>query len=469
MVLNQARFMLFRDLPCMASKGHFVVFNFQKGQIAEIKDDTNREDCFEYLLKASFFDTKIALTPGELRDKVEIVLNSTTACNMECQYCFLGSNQNNELRLDSQIAVEFIKKIIKISDKKNIYINFFGGEPTLNEPLIRTITEYINNLRITNRDKNFKLAITTNGSMGKNLLNYLLDNSFYFSISMDGIPFIQDAQRPFKFSQPSSKLVEENLRYIATYTDKLRVRLTVTSNSVDFMPINVKYLADLGAKIIHFECVNLAGRAVESNQKVRRPSAKDFSKYFIKSLEIAKGLDISLIHTGYGILYYPSRYMCEGISGHRIAISPSGFISHCLEVQDFNHPLSQLMKLGHANLESRDVHIPNDLRNTRFEQSKERNECVECFCKYICSNGCPSRNYHMTGDPFTIDEFYCQTTRSILKYVLKRVYQETKNQGVFIHKNNIDFREIVIPHEFKIPSSIDKVFKNFFELELNTL
>jgi radical SAM protein with 4Fe4S-binding SPASM domain len=237
---------------------------------------------------------------------------------------------------------------------------------------------------------------------------------------------------------------------IAQSTDKLRVRITVTEKSVRLMPETVSYLASLGAKLIHFECVNIAGRALDLHQEIRRPTAEEFANNFLISLEVAKASRVSLMHAGYGRLFFPSVYMCEGVSGHRLAISPSGFISHCLEVQDFDHPLSILMKAGSVNFAFKTIVISSDLRNRHFLNHGVLQKCEECFCRYICSNGCPSRNYHMMGDPFMIDNFYCISTQLIIKHLLERIYAETKEQGLFRTGDNFKVWNIITPSEYMI-------------------
>lgn len=465
---GRQQFWLFRDLPCVSTNNYHVLFNFQKGQLAELCGSSNDDirKGLQYLDDENFFDVKIALTPGEIRDQLDIVLNTTTACNMECRYCFLGSNSDKKSDLDKWTAIKFIDKMMEYSTKKNVYINFFGGEPTLNFPLLKQVTEYVNELREKQTQRTLHLSITTNGTMEKNLLTYLLKNDFYFSVSMDGLPSVQNFQRPLKNNKPSSKIVERNLIYIAQNTDKLRARITVTKESVSVMPSTVKYLAALGVKFIHFECVNIAGRATESHQKVKRPTADEFSEYFISALEIARTLGVSLINACYGKIFFPSTYMCEGISGHRVAISPSGFISHCLEVQDFDHPLAEIMVLGHVDFELKDICIPQDLRNQRFLQNKVLVKCKECFCRYMCSNGCPSRNYHITGSPFTVDDFYCLTTKSIIKHLLRRIYEETKNQGIHRRISHVTIWNIITPSEYRIAPNDAVNYNNILGVEI---
>jgi uncharacterized protein len=67
-------------------------------------------------------------------------------------------------------------------------IGFYGGEPLLNIILIKQIVSYTKSLEHTH-DLKFKFNITTNGVLLDKYMNYLIENNFLISLSLDGNNF----------------------------------------------------------------------------------------------------------------------------------------------------------------------------------------------------------------------------------------------------------------------------------------
>ncbi len=83
----------------------------------------------------------------------------TDRCNMNCEYCF-----NSE------------------SHSKTHEITFVGGEPLLNEKLIKQIVSYTSNC-----DDSFSFSLLTNGTLlSKEFIQYSIKNKITISISIDG-------------------------------------------------------------------------------------------------------------------------------------------------------------------------------------------------------------------------------------------------------------------------------------------
>ena len=61
---------------------------------------------------------------------------------------------------------------------------FYGGEPLLNFQLIEQIVSLFNSKKIKNIT--FKYGLTTNGILLEKYMDYLIDNDFYITVSIDG-------------------------------------------------------------------------------------------------------------------------------------------------------------------------------------------------------------------------------------------------------------------------------------------
>src|ERR1035437_5440248 len=74
--------------------------------------------------------------------RVELQLLTTLRCNLKCTYCsiaegeVLGSQGNVSYNIDQLDA--FIQKHLA---KHDVYVTFYGGEPTLNLPFMKQVMQ----------------------------------------------------------------------------------------------------------------------------------------------------------------------------------------------------------------------------------------------------------------------------------------------------------------------------------------
>jgi uncharacterized protein len=74
---------------------------------------------------------------------------------------------------------------LNISTNQNVYISFYGGEPLLNMPFIKTIVDYVENgIRCSSR--HFTFSMTTNALLLHKNMDFLVTHNFNLLISLDG-------------------------------------------------------------------------------------------------------------------------------------------------------------------------------------------------------------------------------------------------------------------------------------------
>ena len=73
-----------------------------------------------------------------------------------------------------------------------------------------------------------------------------------FHCSIDGIPEVQNANRPFLGGGPSSGTVEKNVPKILAYRPNVMARATISPTSVRALCQSAKYLAGLGFRSMTF-------------------------------------------------------------------------------------------------------------------------------------------------------------------------------------------------------------------------
>ena len=125
----------------------------------------------------------------------------THVCNLNCVYCFEKYKNKGEKFMSFETAKMIILKEIDIFSRKHkdpmdrFAIEFFGGEPLLNFPLIKEIFEWVCTLDI---DFPLMFQTTTNGTLfNKANLEWftLHKNSFRVVVSIDGDQIMHQTNR----------------------------------------------------------------------------------------------------------------------------------------------------------------------------------------------------------------------------------------------------------------------------------
>ena len=119
--------------------------------------------------------------------RVELQLLTTLKCNLKCSYCSLGVGEV----LGSQVHVEYdIEQLSAFVDQhlqgKEVYVTFYGGEPTLNKKLM---------LEVMQRFPRFRFQLQTNATLIDNLPEWALNRLSNVLASIDGGEATTDGYR----------------------------------------------------------------------------------------------------------------------------------------------------------------------------------------------------------------------------------------------------------------------------------
>jgi hypothetical protein len=170
-------------------------------------------------------------------------LQLTHRCHLDCAYCFLkrGKPDMSEALLLQGIDFLFT------SSKRDVWIQWFGGEPLLRFDLIQKGIPYALN-KNKNGDKALKFFIATNGmSLSRGRAEFLVEHGASFIFSLDGMAPTQQSNRPFfdpegrNPAYPFDKLVER-LRMLQQLRANHFVNMVVGPDNVDALYDNVAWL-----------------------------------------------------------------------------------------------------------------------------------------------------------------------------------------------------------------------------------
>ncbi len=120
-------------------------------------------------------------------NRVELQLLTTLKCNLKCTYCSLGVGDmvgsQDKVSYDMEALEAFIEKHLS---QHEVYVTFYGGEPTLNLGFIREVME---------RYPTFRFQLQTNGTLLDGLPDRVLANLSNILLSIDGGETITDGFR----------------------------------------------------------------------------------------------------------------------------------------------------------------------------------------------------------------------------------------------------------------------------------
>jgi len=175
----------------------------------------------------------------------------TTACNLNCKYCYEGSNKK-DLYIDRCTADKIISFIARnyTSRDEPLIIQFHGGEPLLNFDLITYFIEKIKKTLATGQQILF--GITTNAVLlNRKKIEFLAENMNYdFSISIDGTKAVHDKFRIFSNGEGSYDAIIKNVNMALGIRKNIRARLTFGAETVSYLFDSIKHLIQLGFKLI---------------------------------------------------------------------------------------------------------------------------------------------------------------------------------------------------------------------------
>ena len=181
-------------------------------------------------------------------------------CNMRCKYCFAdtGEFQMGERKLLSdETGKKALDWLVKMSgNRKNLEVDFFGGEPLMNFKAVKEIVAYGRELE-KKHNKKFKFTITTNGlAITNDVIDFVNKEMDNVVLSIDGRKEVHDFMRPGINGKSCYDLVLKNVKKLveARKQQNYYVRGTYTKFNKDFCK-DIFLLADEGFEQISVEPV----------------------------------------------------------------------------------------------------------------------------------------------------------------------------------------------------------------------
>ncbi len=337
-------------------------------------------------------------------------------CNLRCKYCFAdtGVFHGNRGLMSAETgrkAIDFV--IANSGDRRNIEIDYFGGEPLMNFDIVKEITEYAKEQGKLH-DKNFRFTVTTNGVLlNDKIKEYINENMSNVVLSIDGTKETNDRMRCRVDGSGSYDDIVPKFLDIAKsrHQDNYYVRGTFTAYNTDFAK-DVIHLADLGFKQTSVEPV-VAPQSEDyalTDEHIEKVSEEydKLTEEYIKRYDEGRGFNF--FHFMVDLERGPcaiKRLSGCGAGHEYLAVAANGDIYPCHQFVGNTDFLMGNVRNGKIDREI----------EQKFEKSNiyTKEKCADCFAKFYCSGGCSANAYNFNGDINKPYELACEFEKKRLE------------------------------------------------------
>ena len=388
-------------------------------------DDITKQDIEEcYALIVALKDSGKLFTPdtfkpmaGELKRKTSgvikaLCLHVAHSCNLNCAYCFAsqGKYQGERALMSFETGKRALDFLIENSGtRRNLEVDFFGGEPLMNWDVVKQLVEYARSIE-KEKGKNFRFTLTTNGvKIDDDVIDFSNREMSNVVLSLDGRKEIHDRYRVDYNGKGSWDLIVPKFqKFVEARGGKnYYMRGTFTHANPDFLE-DIKQMLDLGFTELSMEPVVCAsGDPSELTEQDKETVMKQYEDLAELMLEKDKeGKPFTFYHYMIDLKGGPCIY--KRISGcgsgtEYMAVTPWGDLYPCHQfVGDEKFRLGDIWQ-----------GVTNNAIQDEFAACNvyARPDCHDCWAKLYCSGGCAANAYHSTGSVTGIYKYGCDLFR----------------------------------------------------------
>lgn len=353
---------------------------------------------------------------GEIK---ALCLHICNDCNLRCRYCFADEgtyHTSDRAFMSEEVGKKAIDFLIAHSGKrKNLEVDFFGGEPLMNLNVVKAIVDYARS-KEAESGKRFDFTMTTNCVLlNDETIKWLNEEMHNVVLSIDGRHDVHSAVRKAVNGKDCYDIIANNaMKFAKVRGDKsYYVRGTFTAKNLDFAS-DVLALNDMGFDQIsiepvvtdiedlkitkeHLPAILKEYERLAENYIDRRRGDKWFNFFhFMIDLEGGPCLVKRLTGCGSGCEY--------------LAITPKGGIYPCHQFAENSDYYMGNVFDGDVDMSISDKFADNIVTN--------KPDCSGCMAKYYCSGGCVANNLNYAGDMAKPYDISCEMMRKRLELSL---------------------------------------------------
>ncbi len=320
-------------------------------------------------------------------------------CNLGCKYCFAeeGEYHGRRALMSFEVGKKALDFLIANSgNRRNLEVDFFGGEPLMNWEVVKQLVEYGRSKEEAN-NKRFRFTITTNGMLlSDEIMDFCNREMSNVVLSLDGRKEVNDFMRPTRNGRGSSYdiIVPKFQRFARSRAGKdYYVRGTFTRNNLDFSE-DVKHFADLGFDRMSIEPVVAAPDEPYSIREEDLPKIlEEYDKLAVEYIKRKKeGRGFTFFHFMIDLNQGPcvaKRLSGCGSGTEYLAVTPWGDFYPCHQFVGREEFLMGNVDTGITRTDIRD--------EFKLCNVYAKEKCRSCFARFYCSGGCAANSYNFHG------------------------------------------------------------------------
>lgn len=301
--------------------------------------------------------------------RVELQLLTTLKCNLKCTYCSIAEGDvlgsQGHVSYDIEDLDTFIRTHLA---GKDVYVTFYGGEPTLNRPFMETVMA---------RYPHFRFQLQTNGTLLDDMPDWVLNRLSNILVSIDGGEAVTDSYR----GRGIYRKVLANIAHIRNkLAGTLTARVTWSNENIGFDELD-----ELARTFDYVYFQFVAGEAYSESSLARRKAVLSqlIARFFQHTDELyplipLMGVVRNKVIPARAQELYGGGTQCR-VSSHLLNVMPDGTVYPCPDLMHLPH-----MQMG-------DIRA-NWLRKSPLQPHPDM-PCPQCEAHAWCRGNCMKNLY----------------------------------------------------------------------------
>lgn len=405
----------------------------------------------------------------------------TLRCNYNCVYCQASAKgaEKKKLDMDLKTAKRVVDFIFK-SPNQMLAIEFQGGEPLLNWPIVKSIVKYARE-KNKKEKRNLEIRLVSNFSlMDEDKLSFFFKNRVALCTSLDGPEELHNKNRPFS----GGSSYEQTTKWLGRAMDLYReselkekkdrayiyqpgALITPSRFSLSKEKEIVDEYLKWGFEAIFLRSMNPFGLAGKVWEKIGY-SAQEYLDFYSRALDYILELNkqgkrffertatiiLAKILTNQDPNYLEMRSPCGAGLG-QLAYDYNGDIYTCDEGRMMGYIGDKMFRLGniYKNDYNSIIEAPTLKAMCLASEINSQVGCSQCVYAPYCGV-CPIYNYVTQGNIFgqmtTNDR--CRVNKGIMEIIFKKL-ADPSNQKILKKWANSEIRRE------KLQQSVSKIYE----------
>lgn len=329
---------------------------------------------------------------------LEAWLYLTRACNLVCAHCFV-SKDVRRMSLETGLgAVERLFDLAEAHGHPEVKIKYAGGEPTMNWDLIPALHARAKSLAQATGLDLTEILVTNATLLNRERLQFIKDEGFRLSISLDGFGEGHDRQRPVRNGNPTFERVFQSVLLALEMGLKPYLIITITCLNVDEVSALVAFALEHCLMLnLNFYRPHHPDDTLSADNASLTRALRDALRVIEMNLPDYNFMEGLIDRSNFGAAH---QHVC-GAGRNYLSIDTDGSVLPCHMLTGYNMPGIPLQMLESPRFD--------DFPNPPIDQ---RNGCYTCEWRYWCAGGCPIHAKNVMGTS-NVSSPYCSVYKAI--------------------------------------------------------